>query len=102
MKHLIARLLGLGLTWALASGLSGCASLDRTAGGVPIDSSHTAQGQDSRVLFLIIHYTVADFPMSLRILTRQEVSAHYLLSDESPPRIYRLVEIGRASCRERV
>jgi N-acetylmuramoyl-L-alanine amidase len=75
--------------------LGGCASFTTTEGGVPIDASHHAQGQDSRVLFLILHYTVADFPRSMRILTEQQVSAHYLLSDETPPRIYRLVDENR-------
>jgi N-acetylmuramoyl-L-alanine amidase len=54
-----------------------------------------SKGQDSRALFLIIHYTVADFPSALKILTQGEVSAHYLLSDETPPRIYRLVDESR-------
>jgi N-acetylmuramoyl-L-alanine amidase len=77
--------------------LTGCANLPPTAteGGVPIDATHVAKGQDSRVLFLVIHYTVADFPKSMQILTEQQVSSHYLLSDESPPRIYRLVDESR-------
>lgn len=66
-----------------------------TPGGVPIDTRYNAKGQDSRVLFLIVHYTVADLPWSIKILTEQEVSAHYLLSDESPPRIFRLVDESR-------
>ena len=78
----------------LALCLAGCA-VTTTPGLVPIDTSRSAKGQDSRVLFLIIHYTVADFPVSMHILTQQEVSAHYLLSDESPPRIYRLVDEDR-------
>jgi N-acetylmuramoyl-L-alanine amidase len=84
------------LTIALCTALvmAGCATVT-TEGGVPIDTSKTAKGQDSRSLFLILHYTVADFPLSMKILTEQEVSAHYLLSDESPPRIYRLVDENR-------
>ena len=62
---------------------------------MPIDATHVAKGQDSRSLFLVIHYTVVDLPQSLKILTEQEVSAHYLLSDESPPRIFRLVDENR-------
>ena len=69
--------------------LSGCAVT--TPGGVPIDTRFEAKGQDSRALFLVLHYTVLDFPKSLKVLTQQEVSSHYLLSDESPPKIYRLV-----------
>ncbi|MDP1900197.1 MAG: N-acetylmuramoyl-L-alanine amidase [Rubrivivax sp.] len=78
-----------------AAMLAGCASFTTTEGGVPIDASHTATGQDSRVLFLVLHYTVADFPGSMKILTEQQVSSHYLLSDGSPPRIYRLVDENR-------
>ena len=63
-----------------------------TAGGVPIDVSRTARGQDSRVMFLIIHYTVLDLPNSIRVLTEQEVSSHYLVTDEASPRLMRLVE----------
>jgi N-acetylmuramoyl-L-alanine amidase len=84
----------------LAFVLGGCATsrppaVTTTEGGVPIDTSHVAKGQDSRVLFLVIHYTATDFPLAMKILTQQEVSAHYLLSDESPPRIYRLVDENR-------
>jgi N-acetylmuramoyl-L-alanine amidase len=80
-----------------ALALGGCASgpPTTTEGGVPIDATRSAKGQDSRVLFLVIHYTVANFPLSMKILTEQEVSAHYLISDESPPKIYRLVDENR-------
>jgi len=78
---------------AAALAVAGCATT--TEGGVPIDVTRSAKGQDSRAMFLVIHYTVADLPWSLKILTEQEVSAHYLLTDESPPRIYRLVDENR-------
>lgn len=63
-----------------------------TPGGVPIDISRTARGQDSRVMFLIIHYTVLNLPDSIRVLTEQQVSSHYLITDEASPRIMRLVD----------
>ncbi len=72
---------------------AGCAS--PPAGGPVIDTRYGAVGQDSRVMFLILHFTDASFADSLRILTQQQVSAHYLVSDETPPRIYRLVDEGR-------
>ncbi len=85
-----------------ALALAGCGNLSgvtRTEGGieggVPVVITHTSKGQDSRALFLVIHYTVADLPQSLHILTEREVSAHYLLTDESPPRTYRLVDENR-------
>jgi N-acetylmuramoyl-L-alanine amidase len=91
----------LAAAWlAAAALLGGCASpppstLTTTEGGVPIDVRYSARAQDSRVLFLVIHYTVSDLPWSIKILTEQDVSAHYLLTDESPPRIYRLVDESR-------
>ena len=87
----------LGLFGAAAALLlAGCANIAPvTAGGVPIDTSRTAKGQDSRVLFLVLHYTVADFPISMKVLTERDVSAHYLVSDEAQPRIFRLVDENR-------
>jgi N-acetylmuramoyl-L-alanine amidase len=82
----VTRWLCLLLVWWL----SGCA-VTTTPGGVPIDTRHHAKGQDSRVLFVILHYTVADLPISIKVLTERDVSAHYLVSDETPPRIFRLV-----------
>ncbi len=60
-----------------------------------IDTSQVALGQDSRVLFLIIHFTAENHEGSLRVLTRGPVSSHYLVSDEAVPRIYRLVDEGQ-------
>ena len=80
----------------VAAALAACSTVPTTTpGGVPIDATRTAKGQDSRAMFLVIHYTVADFPISMKVLTEHEVSAHYLLSDESPPKIYRLVDESR-------
>lgn len=72
--------------------LAGCAS------GPAIDKTHTSVSQDSRVQFLILHFTAEDFPRSLRILTRGPVSSHYLVSErqgDTPPRIYQLVDESR-------
>ena len=83
---------------ACALVLAGCATPPQpnppftTPGGVPIDVSVTARGQDSRVLFLIVHYTVLDLPNSIRVLTQQQVSSHYLLTDHASPRVMRLVD----------
>jgi N-acetylmuramoyl-L-alanine amidase len=57
-----------------------------------IDSSHRAVSQGPRVDLLVLHYTVLDHPTSLRVLTQQEVSSHYLVGDDDPPTIYRLVD----------
>ncbi len=41
--------------------------------------------------FIILHYTEIDFARSLKRLTKEEVSSHYLINDR-PPTIYRLVD----------
>lgn len=68
--------------------LAGC------AGGPPIDHRYTAVSQDSRVRYVILHYTEGDFPRALHILTQGSVSSHYLISDH-PAAIYQLVDENR-------
>jgi len=70
--------------------LAGCA-----VPALRIDDSRRSRAQDSRVLFIVLHYTEGGFERSLRTLTEGEVSAHYLVSDESPPRVLRLVDENR-------
>lgn len=60
-----------------------------------IDRSITAVGQDSRVEFLVLHYTAMGNDASLRTLSRRNVSSHYLISDEPQPRVYQLVDESR-------
>src|SRR5438132_3523708 len=59
-----------------------------------IDTSYSSLSQDSRVQFLILHFTSTDFPTALESLTRTGVSSHYLVRDD-PPIIYRLVADDR-------
>ena len=66
--------------------LAGCAA------GPRIDTSLTARSQSSRVKFVVIHYTVSNLPQSIKILTEQVVSSHYLLTDQAEPIIYSLVD----------
>lgn len=77
-----------------ALGSAAAAVLTVGCSGLAIDSSHPSRNQDSRVLFVVLHYTVGNFETSLRQLTDGDVSSHYLLRDE-PPRIYRLVSEDR-------
>jgi N-acetylmuramoyl-L-alanine amidase len=56
-----------------------------------IDTRYHAVSQDSRVQFIVLHYTEIDFAHSLHRLTQEEVSSHYLINDK-PPTIYRLVD----------
>jgi N-acetylmuramoyl-L-alanine amidase len=93
--HLIVFRCLLALTALLLGACAAVPPTPTTSGGTPIDTSRTAKGQDSRVLFLVLHYTVADLPISLKVLTERDVSAHYLISDEAQPRIFRLVDENR-------
>ena len=69
--------------------LCGCASINR------IDTSQSAKSQESRVQFLILHYTALDLPTSIKVLTEQEVSSHYLVGDDAASTVYRLVDENR-------
>ena len=68
--------------------LAGCAS------GPRIDTRYNAVGQNSRVQYIVLHYTSTDLARSLQLLTEGEVSSHYLIGD-SPATIYRLVDEDR-------
>ncbi|HMH87819.1 MAG TPA: N-acetylmuramoyl-L-alanine amidase [Steroidobacteraceae bacterium] len=71
-----------------AAAMLGC------SGQPTIDTRYHAVSQDSRVQFIVLHYTEIDFARSLHRLTEEEVSSHYLVN-ESPPTIYRLVDENR-------
>jgi N-acetylmuramoyl-L-alanine amidase len=71
--------------------LAGCAT------GPRIDHTYTAIGQAPRVRFIVLHYTVSDRQTSIRILTQEQVSAHYLVTDEAKPTIYNLVDESQAA-----
>lgn len=74
--------------------LGGCASVPPA----PIlDHTYTARSQSARVKFIVLHYTVSDLPGSIRTLTQDVVSAHYLLTDEAQPKFYTLVDESRQS-----
>lgn len=64
------------------------------AGGPPIDRTYTAVSQDSRVQYLILHFTWGDYASSLKALTEGTVSSHYLVRD-NPVGIYGLVDESR-------
>jgi N-acetylmuramoyl-L-alanine amidase len=68
--------------------LAGCSS------GLRIDDSYTSSGQNSRVQYIVMHYTSTDLQRSLQLLTQGEVSSHYLIGDK-PATIYRLVDENR-------
>ncbi|PTS82488.1 N-acetylmuramoyl-L-alanine amidase, partial [Pseudomonas sp. HMWF032] len=59
-----------------------------------INERYSASGQNSRVQYIVLHYTSADLNRSLQLLTETEVSSHYLIGDRTPT-IYRLVDENR-------
>ena len=65
--------------------LAGCAN------GPPMDTSHPSVNYDSRVQFVVLHYTSTSLERSLELLTHGPVSSHYLIGD-TPPTIYKLVD----------
>jgi N-acetylmuramoyl-L-alanine amidase len=85
-----SRLLGSGVLMRIALVPAVLLALAACVTGPRVDARYTAVSQDSRVRFIIIHYTQLDFAHSLQRLTREEVSSHYLV-DRDPPTIYRLV-----------
>jgi N-acetylmuramoyl-L-alanine amidase len=74
---------GLAL-WIIVAPMLGC------SGQPKIDTRYQAISQDSRVQFIVLHYTEIDFAHSLQRLTKEDVSSHYLVNDQ-PPTVYRLV-----------
>ena len=55
-----------------------------------INRNHQSKSFDERIKFLILHFTARDFKTSLELL-QNEVSVHYLISDE-PVEILQLID----------
>ena len=71
----------------------GTETISNSAGTVKVDaSSYNSQGQDYRQKFIILHYTAGNRDSSLKTLTENEVSAHYLVSDNKLEPVYSLVD----------
>lgn len=49
-------------------------------------------GQNFRQRYIILHYTALDEDRSVRVLTEQSVSSHYLVNDSNDKEIYQLVD----------
>lgn len=69
--------------------LTGCAS------GPRFDTRFPSANHDNRVQFVVVHYTSASLERSLALLTHGEVSAHYLIGDDSKATVYKLVDESR-------
>lgn len=68
--------------------LAGCSR------GLVIDERYQSVNHDSRVQYVVLHYTSSGFQRSLASLTHGSVSSHYLI-DQNPPTIFRLVDENR-------
>lgn len=61
--------------------------------GYQVTKNHfPSVGQGFRQRFLILHYTALDNEKSIRVLTQQAVSSHYLVNDLPDNEIYQLVD----------
>lgn len=54
-----------------------------------------AVSHSSRISVVVIHYTAANSERSLDILSRRNVSSHYLITDHQPPQVRQLVDESR-------
>lgn len=88
----LARFPGVLSAFLVLALLSGCAGPSKPTQPLQIDTSLNAIAQRSRVDVIVVHYTYASLPRSLSLLTRSMVSSHYVVTDEQPPRIYKLVD----------
>ncbi|CAM4148798.1 N-acetylmuramoyl-L-alanine amidase [Kerstersia similis] len=75
--------------------LAGCASVPPKP--YMLDDSHRSVSHSSRARFIVLHYTAADRARSLHLLSQGAVSSHYLVSDETPGKVYALVDENRAA-----
>ncbi|MGZ7458130.1 N-acetylmuramoyl-L-alanine amidase [Pseudomonas sp. Ma2-10] len=66
--------------------LAGCAS------GPRFDTRHPSANFDSRIQFVVVHYTSTSLERSLQLLTHGEVSSHYLIGDDKGATIYKLMD----------
>ncbi|RQR38689.1 N-acetylmuramoyl-L-alanine amidase [Burkholderia sp. Bp9143] len=87
----------LGASCAILGLLAACTSPSLVERGTYYaDTSLHARGADSRIRFLVMHYTESDEAKSLRTLTGDSVSAHYVVPpqpriEHGMPVVYQLV-----------
>ncbi|MCD5992192.1 N-acetylmuramoyl-L-alanine amidase [Pseudomonas sp. CDFA 602] len=60
--------------------------------GPKLDTHHPSVNFDERIQYVILHYTSTSLEESLALLTHGEVSSHYLIGDDNPATIYKLVD----------
>jgi N-acetylmuramoyl-L-alanine amidase len=55
------------------------------------DSTYRATGKNQRIKFIIIHYTACDDEISIKTLTEENVSSHYLVTTSKRDPVFQLV-----------
>lgn len=85
------------LAWLFPLGLALLTACSTPGVAPEVDQVIEAPGHASRVEFVVIHYTVSNQARSLKLLTQQNLSAHYLITDDEPARIIQLVPESRAA-----
>ncbi|KND59366.1 N-acetylmuramoyl-L-alanine amidase [Candidatus Burkholderia verschuerenii] len=81
---------------ALCTLITACTTPILDRGTYLADTRHHAQGVDSRVRFLVMHYTEIDEAGSLAVLTGDKVSVHYVVPErpqirDGEPIVFQLV-----------
>ncbi|WP_434779603.1 N-acetylmuramoyl-L-alanine amidase [Neisseria sp. Ec49-e6-T10] len=76
--------------------LMGCVSHLSDRQNYLIDLSHQSQNTGRRIQFIVLHYSAEDLPTSLKLLTKGNVSAHYVIpkmvnKKSNKPIVYQLV-----------
>lgn len=94
LNHALTFMRGL-MVPALVTLLTACATHVSQPPKLEIDRSIQALSQNSRVEYIVLHYTSASTERSLELLSRRNVSSHYLITDNTPPKIYQLVDESR-------
>jgi N-acetylmuramoyl-L-alanine amidase len=89
------RALGLAASISMCI-LTACTTTTQDRGTYIADTRHHAKNADSRIRFLVMHYTEIDEARSLTVLTGDEVSVHYVVPDaprieKGEPVVYQLV-----------
>lgn len=80
------------LALCLTMPLIGCVTTPITEPRYIIDSdTYQATGKSQRIKTIILHYTVSDNERSIKLLTKDKVSAHYLVLKNDDDKIYNLV-----------
>ena len=70
----------------------GTETISNSAGSITVDSSYTSKGQNYRQRFVILHYTAGNRDGSLNTLIGNDVSSHYMVSDQRNDPVFYLVD----------